>query len=236
MWKTREAAAAALGAPPKLASSFGGGKRLASRAPLSRKPSASGPSQLTADVKRRRVDASGKENSATDGPKDTMWARTEQRRLEREAWEKKQREREEEVRKVKERQRKEQAVSFALSDSALSASVADASLLPLAGTGAEQAQGAEGRPRYSASSHPCLHLPNREEGVSLVHLIVSAVHVANLLSCCSSTELREPSRRVATSAKSSAILQRGLSAESVGRRPRADIYTFSPFSGQSRKV
>lgn len=56
-----------------------------------------------------RVEAREKEGSES---KETVWALTEQRRLEREAWEKKQREREEVVKQLKESQRREQAVSF----------------------------------------------------------------------------------------------------------------------------
>lgn len=121
MWKNLEAAA--LGAPPRMASSFGAGagvKGVASRAPVSKRTGVPADSGRATEVKSRRIEATlakrdkenaGKVKATATESKEVLWASTEQRRSEREAWEKKQREREEEVHNVKEKQRKEQAVS-----------------------------------------------------------------------------------------------------------------------------
>lgn len=75
-------------------------------------------SELAVEAKRRKITpavaaekAASVKALASIESKQTMWTRTEQRRVEREAWEKKQREREEEVRRLKEQQRMKEAVS-----------------------------------------------------------------------------------------------------------------------------
>ncbi|ORY90186.1 hypothetical protein BCR35DRAFT_299751 [Leucosporidium creatinivorum] len=117
-WKSREATAASLGAPPKMSSLGGAAKRVASRAPTMTRPrrmDVLADSQPPAEPKRRKVapapraDKADSMKASTTESKETIWARTEQRRVEREAWEKKQRQREEEVRRLKEQQRKEEA-------------------------------------------------------------------------------------------------------------------------------